>query len=828
MSRTSQLQAIATDLARSALGKQSLEANPWQFVSAAGAKLSQAGVPDALREELRLAMAVSLARLGLRTVGLETLASCQHALAARVQAVLHALPDDAVPMRERIETCRANLEATRAGDRDRLLAAMDRWATAQEHVRAFRASGAVVLRHQDGRWLLFADDAGIASGIDGASTKGGPAYVDGLHLPAVLAKLMRSAHAPRGEVQPRFVLLAGSDDEALTGLSLQPLTHELRATHAEVWCGIDCPQRVRREAEARIESALGSAIGLPSVPSEWPRWAKGAIGEELVHVSAIQNHLTSLAKTRVEAWNAKADAGERIVAAAGRRWQGLRVLLPTTRFSTYVQHAAHDLAGAFTRLGCQTRVVHESDEFSLAKPLAVLRAVEGFRPDLVVFINALRSQLPEAAPSNVPAVTWVQDALSHLFRERSGRAMGPRDFVIGHLHPELFETFGFPRSRTMAATVLASDEKFHDGPVDAGLRERFTCDVAYASHQSQTPEDIAAKIIADEPADSLLARAACKAMPLVVACVQQSTMNGNSLAAELRAIAQRVLAGCVAPTSSSPPNQEDLATFLHQVVHPIAERALRQQMVGWAADLCERRGWRLHLYGKGWDRSRFAKHARGELSHGEELRAAYQCARTHLHVGLGGAHHQRVLECALSGGCTLVRIKNDDARLLEWWAQNELTRFASREQFEERLVGGETFLFTPIADHWQAMMARAAMDRIGLGPQHPHHGMQAVSVQQVQDAGTREGVALEAAWLMGDPSETAFWSRESFEHAVSGIVESGQRRESFATWQREAARRHYSLEAFAGRILELVARSLESASANGSGLGLATVQSRHA
>jgi hypothetical protein len=317
-------------------------------------------------------------------------------------------------------------------------------------------------------------------------------------------------------------------------------------------------------------------------------------------------------------------------------------------------------------------------------------------------------------------------------------------------------------------------------------------------------------MIALGPEGTTLANATQIALPLVIRCIADSSLAGPPMSSALRDIAERSLAS----VSIGIPAPSAIAAFQHQVVHPIAERALRQQMVGWASDLCEREGWRLHLYGKGWESSsRFAKHSRGTLEHGEELRAAYQCARTHLHAGLGGPHHQRVLECALSGGCTLVRIRGEDARLLEWWAQNELTRDARAEQFTTVNVGGQPFLMAPVADHWQAMMAHAAMDRLGLPQQHPHRGMQAVGVDQLHEAPAREPVPLEAAWLMGDPSETAFWCRESFERAARAVVTLPCRRESLHAWQSRAAREHFGLERFARRMLDLVARSLHPAPA---------------
>jgi hypothetical protein len=806
-----QLRALAPEADRSALARQALAADPWQFVPAAAAKLAQPGTAAPLAAEIRLATALALARLGLRTPALESLIASQHPSAPRLEQAIEALPSDTVALDERIATCRLNLTALRSPDRDRLEAAFVAWCERQSHIRSFRTGETTVLQRDDGRWLLFADDAAMAAAIDTGAIKGGPCYVDGFHAPAALRRLLEGTQPAPTQASPRLILLAGSEHEGLTSLSLRPMADVLTSARVEAWCGPDCPLRVYQSAEHRIECALGVVIALPSPPADGPRWAKGAIGEQLARARSLRDHLVKQVRARVDHWNAAFDA-RAVFASTRRDWRGLRVLLPTSRFTTYVQHAASDLADAFQRLGCATLVLKEPDEHATLTPLAFARAVDSFRPDMVVFINTLRSQIPDAAPARVPVVTWVQDAMTHLFSESAGSSMTERDFVVGHLHPELFDKFSFPTSRTLSSVVLASEAKFFSSPVGPSLRDRFACEVAYVSHQSQTPRELAELIVAREPDDRALAHCTWAALPRVVACVEQSRLNGPSLLSSLREIAVQTLvdAGSSAPGSTS----ANAARFLHQVVHPLAERVFRQQMIGWAADLCDARGWRLHLYGKGWERSpRFARFAKGELAHGEELRAAYQCAAMHLHAGLGGPHHQRVLECALSGGCTLVRIKSDDARLLEWWAQNELTRTARPEQFSQISIDAQTFFMTPVADHWQAMMAHAAMDRLGVPQQHPHRGLQAVSTAQLHEAPTREAVPLQAAWLMGDPSETAFWSQESFERAASNLIESSPRRASLSAWQRDATKTHFSLEAFAEKILTLVSDSLRPAPA---------------
>jgi hypothetical protein len=233
------------------------------------------------------------------------------------------------------------------------------------------------------------------------------------------------------------------------------------------------------------------------------------------------------------------------------------------------------------------------------------------------------------------------------------------------------------------------------------------------------------------------------------------------------------------------------ADLLHQLIYPIAERAIRQQMIEWAAELCDERGWKLHLYGRGWDRHpRFARYAKGELPHGDSLRAAYQCAKMNLHTGLGGAHHQRVLECALAGGCTLVRIRADDLRQLEWWAQCEVGREVSRHSLVRAFADRDDFWLTPIADHWQAMLVQNVYDRLGIAPQHERTGMFAVHEDHLNG---RCATVAPHPVPAGHPADSGFWSRESFSQQAEAVVANPRRRASLAEWQAAVARGELAL-----------------------------------
>src|SRR5439155_11417394 len=95
-----------------------------------------------------------------------------------------------------------------------------------------------------------------------------------------------------------------------------------------------------------------------------------------------------------------------------------------------------------------------------------------FRPDLVVLINHTRADVGGVFPQSLPVVSWVQDAMPHLFRDTSGCAIGPIDMVVGHLHADFLARCGYPRDRLLYSPVVASADKLHEGAIDRELLER--------------------------------------------------------------------------------------------------------------------------------------------------------------------------------------------------------------------------------------------------------------------------------------------------------------------------------------------------------------------
>lgn len=803
---------------------QAAGANPWDVLPAIESKLASAGMSGSQRGELHALAALACGRLGLRTVGLEQLALAEAMETGypAIRRLLESLVDDRIDCETRVSLCEQNLAALHAPP-ETLQALRDelpRWGEAATAETAFKTlSGAVVVRTRGSAagWRLWLDDAALAHSVTQASLGSGPLYVDGVHAPLTLRAIINSTQRPRTEQQVRVVLLAPSARDMLEGLSLMDWRGAIAFPRVTAMIGPEVPARLAREFESRLAYILGQVVTIPKPPEVvgGPRWPRGAISEALARAARRQEARSEQSRSAVRArYSARDEAfWATRLARAGAGERPLRVLVLTARNSTVVQHGASDLAGAFAAKGIEVRVLIEPDECSRFTPLAIMSAIEDFDPDLVVLINNLRSQVREALPENLPVVTWIQDAMAHLFDRATGSALGRFDFVVGHLHPELFSHFGFPRDRCFYSPVLASDTKFHDGPVDARLRAEFECEIAYASHQSETPQILAARLLREAPADSWVTRVMPHLLPAVVRATEDADLQAPPLLETLRSIS----ADAYRAGMGESPSPKAAALTYHTLAAPIAERALRQQMVGWAADVCEHRGWRLHLYGEGWSSNpRFARHARGVLHHGETLRAAYQCARLHLHAGLGGVHHQRVLECALSGGCTLVRIKKDDVYFLEWWAQHDLAMSANPSAFVPAFPELGELYVAPVADYWQSMMVHALYDRLGVAQQHPERGRQVVSGAQLREPWCERGgtpLPFRAAWLTGDLAESGFWSREPFERAAARLIESPDTRASRAAWQRRAAKDHFSLTNMAEQIIEMMRKAFSGRSA---------------
>lgn len=334
----------------------------------------------------------------------------------------------------------------------------------------------------------------------------------------------------------------------------------------------------------------------------------------------------------------------------------LRVLIPTSRYTSYIQHAARDLASALSARGCVCHVQIEKDDSQVYSKSKYLRTILDFDPDLIVSINYPRVLLNEHSPIDIPHVCWVQDAMEHLFNTKVGQSIGELDFVVGMVKDEFVEHFAYPREQARWMPMVASGSKFSAKP----LRDEFDCEIAWVTHQSEHPDLLRDRIIENmrqkaPGAVSKMTSLLCEIERIV------TTQPRVFLFSQLNAVLDETFF----PNGVHPQARALRSNMFNTLVNPYAERVFRHQVAQWASNIASRRGWRLKLFGKGWDNHPdLSEYAAGEIGHGEPLSACYQRSVVHLHASINQVMHQRVSECFLSGGIALCRTTRDAFALM--------------------------------------------------------------------------------------------------------------------------------------------------------------------
>jgi hypothetical protein len=656
---------------------------PWAFLPLAAQAIDQQ--PD--DHDLRIALAANFAAVGLRTPAIEHLCALPPQIAASGEGSglarqIHALPDDTLQPGRLTRAVRAALEplAARGVDlRDRVGAWRER-IESEQWLRA--AAGAVVRRDGLGRWLLLTDDPAEASAMplpqlepDGRPSPDrceGPFVFDGLAGPWLLMRVHETTPVTTCGYQPRLIVIESGIDALFDAFAMADLRAVAADARVAWFVGEDAAGRFEDFCRARSTSIIAGPVYTAQRPDTG---AAGPIVEahtqrQRDEAAQMQRRLKERSAVRDVAW------WRRRYEDALAGGEPLRVLIQTTVHSTFLRHSARDLAERLREIGCTAEVLVEDDTHSRMAGIAYLSAVDRLDPDLVVSLNITRRQMHGFVPANVPFVCWIQDRMVRLFDPAEGEAQTDLDFLMGHMFGELFARCGYPRERAWAQPVPVSAAKFSSEPAPADLVERFACDVAYVSHQSDPPETMLERFCAACRDTPLMERFLREIFPLLERAADApgdtpfwkrwEDAGSSLLHADERLFAVRMPA------------------VWGEFCGPLVERMLRMRTLEWAADICRRRGWRMRLFGRGWDRHpTLHEFAAGPLDHGDEIRAAYQTARVHLHASTQTTSHQRVFECAMAGGLMLRRVAIGDLDV----ARQEIAR-----EFAERTgpIDGET------------------------------------------------------------------------------------------------------------------------------------------
>ncbi|MCC6968984.1 MAG: hypothetical protein IT434_02075 [Phycisphaerales bacterium] len=756
--------AEIVDLARS--GKH------WAFLAVASQALDQS--PD--DGEIRFLTAATLGALGLGTLATGQLNRLDEKAqgdpsVTELFAALRRLPDDRVASATLEQNVKANLAAL-AGRGVKIDAeSVAAWESKLLSRSVHRAlDGNMIRRDAEGEgrdrvraWTGLSDlKASSVSAVDPAKLSRGlearPVVVEGIDPPWLLERVAAVLEpAPEG-YRPAIFVVQEDAQEFLDGLSLADLRTLLADGRIEFFVGAGAAEKLARRLAAARETSGPQGLFTVSCRTRAASLdlvIRGAIGAQERESRELGEKIRARSASRGAAyWRA------RYRDAMSEGGEPLRVLIPTSRFTTFLSHAAGDLSRAITRAGHRARILMEPSDRERLNALAYQRQVLEFDPDLIVMINRPRACMKNLFPSDVPYVTWLQDAMPQLFDEVVGRAQGPMDFMVGHMLPELFRVFGYPCERLTPMPVVADAEKFHDGEVDPRDAERFACEVAVVTHHSETPEAMHGRLrgqLASAPAIQVV-------LDHLFPQLERVALDPMSLPPNKRIGAMVDLA--LRQALDREPEAKTRAMVMRNYALPVADRFFRHQAIRWAADACERRGWRLHLYGNGWEtHGAFSRFAKGGLAHGEELRAAYKSAAVNLHLCLTSLVHQRVLECFLSGGFVAARLHRD-----------LLSGVKTRAQLAAMASGATPIVDDahdrigyPVADIPEAMEATALLQRLGMA------GEETLWIANARAAALKKyGAAhdrFDENWLLGDLSAIGFSDGASLEALIERALE---------------------------------------------------------
>ena len=426
---------------------------PYEFIPLAVQVLS--GVAE--DPGIRFLLAVNLSKLGLVTLARQTLARFptevqQDPDVCSLVEAMSGLPDDRLEAADRIAIARRNLDALGNRSGKALEDAFARWAAAQESVRCYRMTDGNIVRHahdpartaQDFSWIFSLTDQRsvaryfVANQLSNLGMFPLPMTVEGVDPPWFFAAVYEALGPNALGYRPSITLLQADTQEFLDGLSCLDMHKELADPRVRVFVGSDAAQRWY----ASMCDRMGEIVIGPVVPLRTLRTRIDPKPEVIIErTKQAQEQEQARLMSAIESRYAQRDRAywQRRFAAArdgngsgdGDGGEPLRIVIPISRYSTYVKHAAEDLAAAFVACGMDVQIITESRDDAQLVSIGYLRVIESFDPDCVVMINFFRDDTPLRGIAEIPWLCWFQDALPHQF---GARVFGELDFFIGHIH----------------------------------------------------------------------------------------------------------------------------------------------------------------------------------------------------------------------------------------------------------------------------------------------------------------------------------------------------------------------------------------------------------
>jgi hypothetical protein len=786
---------------------------PWVFAPIAHSTIAQSGYDP----ELWFLLAENLAALGLKTLASAQLeALCQRRPTAANTPVVSALrhrieklEDDRIAHDELAGNAKLSVDALQKRGID-VNEDFEIWKRNQPGSESFRAIDGNIVRLAGEQLLHFGDQIGAAreigeQNIARVAESHAPFTIEGIDPPWLLIELDKQTPMNGSGYQPGIRIIQADIQEFLDGCSMADISGVLAHKRVDVFVGTAAAVQFKDS----LERDAGTPISGPYMPLRSLRTPSSPSTTDLMRSAIVQQdaqhteHLKQIHKRdalRDETW-----WRNRLIEATTGKAEPLRILITTCRFTTVLHSMCVDLTESLQKLGCTVELLTERSEHHRLSPLAYSEAIDRLDPDIILAPNYTRRDLEygitgshtppvesRVLPTGVPFVVWVQDSMPHLLTTESGAGIGPLDIALGYISIQMIRDFGYPREAVEPAQLVASASRFSIKRIDDELCNKYACDMAMMTHGSETPDSMKDRLLSEIGASSAERKIAEGMIPEI----DEIFNNIN----EAPGIHQATLELIKKQDQFDRPTKENL---LQNFVYRIIDRELRHQTAHWASELSKEHGWSFKIFGKGWENhSTLSRHAAGELPYDSELCSAYSAAGLTLQVSAFNPIHQRLFECALSGGCPIIR--------------RSYGTFSNKmHNMRQRILKGHAPDSISIAPDFQRMywyeplrsLDTARLRQFEHARNNRYPGRIPIPDPTTDpDATKRPPTQPEADpfWILGDADEMSFATKEDLYKSVARMRAHTNWRTSAGSGIATRARQHFTHDAIAEKLISKI------------------------
>ncbi|MGB2984285.1 MAG: glycosyltransferase [Phycisphaerae bacterium] len=465
--------------------------------------------------------------------------------------------------------------------------------------------------------------------------------------------------------------------------------------------------------------------------------------------------------------------------ALSGRGEPLRILAAVSTHTTFLQHSMRDAKRAFESLGHKCIVLTEKTSYHTIGLLTYHNTIREFDPDLFFNIDHLRPEFGGMLPTNLPLLTWDQDLLPHVFTKANVQGIGKLDCLVGRSTDKYIEAGCDPR-QCLHARIPTCPEQFSGEPLTEEERRRYTCDISYVSHASQTPQAFHEQ-----------ERTGCQDCKLQELLDTMYKLTPSALSEH------GVMAGDVAKAILKEASQRCGVAIRDEDLHNrltgwylwrLGDRLFRHEALEWVAQWARQGGRTFRIYGNGWDKHpTLASYAAGPAQNGRELLCVYRASRINLQLMPAGFLHQRVLDGLAAGAFFLVRGTGTDQR-------NPVFADLSAAIRAKGLKGGDEVLER--GDKALATAFREALHDLGLTERDAEAMFQLLSRRDQLDY---------PAEIFPRFSLVRFADYDSFATAADRFLQDSTLRQSIAEEMRRVVLERFTYEAAMRRFLQFIA-----------------------